>query len=471
MGSASKLKACHACTSGKRRCDKAQPVCGRCDDKDIECRYPPTKRRRVQAPEPTPRPEATHHDLLNLATTFTFSDASNDLVDMNEWTRSLINWGSLSNDPGPQLPNLEPIQPHNQDPLLSTLQTNSSSPDSQELAPSCQSTSTSTLSVKGTTFFLTPESWKIRHLGVSVPGFSSNVCMNYVRGVHAWFTEWVTSCHSPFIHHQLYADTGFPPPIRDAFSAITLHNTKTPENEEVIDEMLEAKISSLVKSYPDSSPDSVMPSHLDTREHLARSQALFIHLVLALYSPSIGARANAEQHIQTLLIWVKQLWDAAVRDPDLQCPRADGHCGAVSSVSAAAAAAADALFDGDPLPRLWRSWVLSESIRRIWLLTTSTIGLYLTMRQKWAECQGGIMFTTRKALWAAKSASSWAEACRNDDPLFMCSLDGDDLFRGVKAAEVDEMARHLFTIMWGVERVESWISRTAGSEGPVRLWY
>lgn len=34
------------------------------------------------------------------------------------------------------------------------------------------------------------------------------------------------------------------------------------------------------------------------------------------------------------------------------------------------------------------------------------------------------------------------------------------LDRGVGAGEVDEFARHLFTIMWGLEKVETWVVRT-----------
>jgi hypothetical protein len=99
------------------------------------------------------------------------------------------------------------------------------------------------------------------------------------------------------------------------------------------------------------------------------------------------------------------------------------------------------------------------------------IGVYLTIRQSWAECQGGIQFTASANIWDAKSASSWAKECRNADPLFICSLDGESLFRTAKAVEVDEMARNLFTIMWGAERVEAWVSRTASDNDDVRLTY
>ncbi|KAM0551237.1 hypothetical protein ACHAPJ_008582 [Fusarium lateritium] len=294
--------------------------------------------------------------------------------------------------------------------------------------------------------------------------------MNYIRGIHAFFTEWITDSHSPFIHGQLYADLGYPPAIQDAFTCITLHNAKTPANEIVVDQMLASKVSLLLESYSTSSAQNNQDANahptLDTREHLSRTQALYVHMVLALFSPSIGVRANAEQHIQTLLTWTRQLWEAALRDPDI-CHH--GH-GEENDSSATDIGLVDALFDGDPLPRLWRSWVLSESIRRIWLLATSTMGVYLTLRQKWAECHGGIYLTARKDFWDAKSASSWAVACRNADPWFVCSLECERLFSNAKAADVDSMLINLFTIMWGVERVESWIARTTEPGQELAIW-
>lgn len=477
MGSARKLKACYACTSGKRRCDKAQPTCGRCEDRDIDCHYPPTKRRRGNTFEDgcsnAPCQSSANDGTLG-STEVTFSNETDDLIDLNQWTRSLINWNALTDDPLPlsqglQLPSI-PQEHH--DHSVPNLQGPSISPTELQGPATCQpATSTTALSSPANSlrFFFAPESWTIRHLSLNAPTFSSSVCMNYIRGIQTWFTDWVVHCHSPFIHRQLYADTGFPDSIQDAFAAISVHNTKTPANEAAIDEILESRVASLLKahqdSYPSSSQDIGVSRALDTREHLARTQSLFVHLVLGLFSPSIRARANAEKRVQTLLQWTRQLWDAAPRDPDIcQSPEAD-------LTASTSAAAADEFFDGDPLPRLWRSWVLSESIRRTWLLATSMIGVYLTIRQSWAECQGGIQFTASTNIWDAKSASSWAKECQNADPLFICSLDGESLFRTAKAVEVDEMARNLFTIMWGAERVEAWVARTASDKDDVRLTY
>jgi len=103
-------------------------------------------------------------------------------------------------------------------------------------------------------------------------------------------------------------------------------------------------------------------------------------------------------------------------------------------------------------------------------MATSTIGVYLTLKQKWAECHGGIYFTAHKDLWEAKTGFAWAAACRKADPLFICSLDCEGLFLSAKASDVDPMLINLFTIMWGVERVENWVARTCEPGEDVRVW-
>ncbi|SCO90304.1 uncharacterized protein FRV6_14432 [Fusarium oxysporum] len=439
MGSATKLKACYSCTNGKRKCDKSQPICGRCNDRDVECRYPPTKRKRLHSSAPGADNGGESQSRLSVGPPslmqIPFSTPDNGLIDLTQWAASLSNWDTL---PAAELPDDSPA-------------TSSETVSSQKDAVD---------------FFLRPDAWAVRHIPFTTPSFPNSVCMNYVHGIHEFFTEWVTNSHSPFIHNQLYADAGLPSTIQDAFTCIVLHNSKTPANETVIDELLASKVSALLKAY---CPDLADPeATIGIREHLSRTQALFVHLVLALFSPSIGARANAEQQIQTLLSWTRQLWEAALRDPDIGLP-CDG-----GDNSAAAASAngivLDSIFDGDPLPRKWRSWVLSESIRRIWLMATSTIGVYLTLKQKWAECHGGIYFTAHKDLWEAKSGFAWAAACRKADPLFICSLDCEGLFLTAKASDVDPMLINLFTIMWGVERVENWVARTCEPGEDVRVW-
>jgi hypothetical protein len=69
--------------------------------------------------------------------------------------------------------------------------------------------------------------------------------------------------------------------------------------------------------------------------------------------------------------------------------------------------------------------------------------------------------TTQAKFWEASSSARWEAVARHTDPLFIYTLKGQMLLdRGVDASEVDEFARHLFTIMWGLEKVETWVVRT-----------
>ncbi|RGP73676.1 hypothetical protein FSPOR_1926 [Fusarium sporotrichioides] len=434
MGSATKVKACFSCTIGKRKCDKAQPTCGRCSDKDVECRYPLTKRKRLRIPaaEPECVSQNTVNETRPIVADAVLPSLPNHLVDPQEWVRSLGNLSTL-------------VAPGLQD--------------------DTESSTTTSNHGDATHFFLKPDAWVIRHIPFTTPSFSNSICMNYVRGIHEFFSEWVTDGHSSFMHRQLYADSGYPAAIQDAFACITLHNVRTQSNEDIVDGIISSKLSALLKSYPQCDGDVNSTTDLDIREHLSRTQALYVHLVLALFSSSIGARANAEQQIQTLLSWTRELWEAALCDPDIcQSENSDGFAASTNAI------VLDVMFDGDTTPRLWRSWVLSESIRRTWLMTTSTIGVYLTLRQKWAECHGGVYFTARKDLWNAKSASSWAVACQSGNPLFICSLECESLFLTAKAPDIDDLLINMFTIMWGIERVENWFARTAERGRSVRVW-
>ncbi|KAM0269857.1 hypothetical protein ACHAQH_009623 [Verticillium albo-atrum] len=283
-------------------------------------------------------------------------------------------------------------------------------------------------------------------MAIETPALGSTVYAENISGLLNWFTLWLSHGHTPFLHRQLYADGVLPQSIRDAYVSVAVHATKTSASDYIVDELLEANLSALFASQP---THEACPS---TRGHLARTQALFIHLVLGLFSPSIPPRANAEIHARTLLRWTQQLWDAASTDPEL--------CRDAAS-STPSDAAFDAAFDGDPAPRLWRIWILAENVRRIWLLSALTVNTYLVIKQQWSECGGGVTFTARKALWAAESAGAWMEAVRRDDPLSDLSLRGDRFISTVGWDEVDDMGKHLFSAIWGPERIESRRTRTA----------
>lgn len=88
--------------------------------------------------------------------------------------------------------------------------------------------------------------------------------------------------------------------------------------------------------------------------------------------------------------------------------------------------------------------------------------MYRSLKGDWINaCGGDICFTARASLRSAASSAAWASIARTTDPLLEYSLRGEEVAkRGIPAIEVDEFAHHMFTLMWGADKVESWVFRT-----------
>jgi hypothetical protein len=433
MRATKKSKACHSCAKGKRRCDKLQPICGRCDELDLECRYPQSRRRRPEDPK-------ANHDRDNgvqgLPALNRLEPA--ELLDLDQLLEP-----STQDHAQAQLDYLDPQLLEGIDSIDQLGLPKSATPANSE-------------------WFLSPDSWTISHFPTNIPPFPAAVFKNYTRVLNIWLKQWVDNGQNPFIHHQLYAESGLPKCVRDAYTSIAVHNTQTDSNETLVFQILEANAKSLVTSQSaDTSPE------LSTRQHLARTQALFIHLAIALFSSPIRTRGQAEEHIPLFMNWLDQLWKSAARDLEAASHPLLGN--AVNQEPSGPEI--DAFFDGDTAPRLWRLWVVAESVRRIWLIGTMTVGIYLTLQRGLSKCNGGVRFTARGNIWAAESAVAWSKLVKQQDPLFLMSLNCSELFTRTRASEVDEFAKHLLTVTHGLEKVESWIARTTVSEDALGIFF
>jgi hypothetical protein len=107
----------------------------------------------------------------------------------------------------------------------------------------------------------------------------------------------------------------------------------------------------------------------------------------------------------------------------------------------------------------WQTWILAESIRRTWLTANITQSVYLTLKQGWANCPGGVVFTAQTKLWDALSACRWAVACREHNHFFLQSLHADKLFTEARAGEIGDFGRLILVVTYGLERVEKWASK------------
>ncbi|KAF4965722.1 hypothetical protein FSARC_6505 [Fusarium sarcochroum] len=424
MGRKSKQKSCFACVETKRRCDKRFPSCSRCLDRDSICTYPPVplsrQRPPLDFPGATVAPDMGFGDVW---TPLAFDNGMNSVTLLGQASGSTL----LDSDLTTSL-------------FYPTWLSSLSAPSSSTMVePSSQLTP----QIFGDLdWFLRPQAWTIAygyHPPDAIP--PASVFSNFIRGLQDWLSRFVKKGHNPFIHRHLYSDSGYPQCIQDAYSACVISNAVNDDNDNIIDAISSTHISNLLNSQPAS--NSMSPGVITTMDHLARTQALLIHILLAVFSPSIQRRARGESLISTLHTWSLQLWDCAAQDSAVASP-------------------VPAIEGLDPIPRLYRAFILSESIRRTVLICNVATGVYNGLKGDTTEsCGGDIQITTQAKFWEAPSSARWEVIARHTDPLFIYSLKGQALLEsGVGAAQVDEFARHLFTVMLGMEKVETWVVRT-----------
>ncbi|TDZ47439.1 Transcription factor gsfR2 [Colletotrichum trifolii] len=440
----SKQKSCFPCVESKRRCDRTLPSCTRCLDRDVECAYVPARRTRrllahfdaPQAVQEVPSPwDLTQPWTVGQLAGVTLSSEHNvEGLDPSIFTPE----ASGSNGTAP-LPTSASYSSSSST-SLSSIDPTASNPESElrirRLTPSTERLC----------WFLVSPSWEMDYQqepSSAIP--PAAVFTNFVRGLQSWLSRFLRKGHNPFIHRHLYSAASMPRCMQDAYAAIAVAQNVNPDNEHVVDSASSTYVLDLLASSH-SAGDHCL-SLLSTREHLARTQALLIHLLLSLFSPSIPRRAKAESLIDTLRAWARQMWDSATLDASTTSAVYP------NTLSLAEPCAQDG---NEVVPGLYRAFVLSESIRRTFLLTSIATGVYSSLQQTWQHsCHGDVCITARAELWDAASSARWEAVARKQDPLFMRSLQGYSMAeRGVPAADVDEFARLLFTVMWGLEKVE-----------------
>ncbi|KAL0933789.1 mnng and nitrosoguanidine resistance protein [Colletotrichum truncatum] len=447
MGRRSKQKSCFPCVEAKRQCDRSLPSCSRCLDREIECKYAPVRRPlRLPAPVEVSRPT------LEL----------NNSWDLNQsWPGTQYSVGDALFRQ--QLDTLDenlciPTTLESIDAAISTIDSNnaSSSACSTTQSGTCENdirTRQLTPTTERLSWFLMSSSWDVAHQQ-QPPSFipPAAVFTNFVRGLQSWLVRFLRKGHNPFIHRHLYLETTMPRCIQDAYAAIAVAQNVSSDNEHAVDAISSTYILDLLASH--SGTDTSF-SLLTTREHLARTQALLIHLLVSLFSSSIPRRAKAESLIDVLRLWARQLWESATLDATTSAIYPN-------TLSMMEDCGRDA---NEAIPSLYRAFILSESVRRTFLLTSIATGVYSSLQQTWSHaCHGDVFVTLRAELWDAPSSARWEAVARRHDPLFIQSLQGHSLVeRGVPAADVDEFARLLFTVMWGLEKVERWVVTTGDS--------
>ncbi|KAJ2977027.1 hypothetical protein NQ176_g4607 [Zarea fungicola] len=389
--------ACFTCTKAKRRCTKEEPGCRRCLARGLLCRYPPLK-MMIELPVDL---EAA---FMGVPSTCSNSDGGG----LNDRATGALPW------------------PEEQRPLSLNFDYSSVALPPQHA------------------WFLSPEHWQIDHRPSlhEQPSFRDEALRFFTQQLLAWLKQWVTEGHSPFIHSQLYQQDS-PSHIQLAFTTCAAYFSKTEATTSFVMRILEEQSATLVEQS-----NALDPTILSTGQHVSRTQALLIYQIIRLFDGDIRSRAQAEDRLDVLLSWATQMWESA-------------------RLSAAASLSSDPLgsqpnafkLDGST-SALWRAWYLAESVRRTYVLSAFLQGVYLTMKQGWSYCPGGVAFSMGTGLWNATSASTWiAEHRDKHGPQLMESKEPETAFINARPADVDEFAKCILTVSRGLESVEEWIAQ------------
>ncbi|KAH6985226.1 hypothetical protein EDB80DRAFT_768029 [Ilyonectria destructans] len=291
-------------------------------------------------------------------------------------------------------------------------------------------------------WFLSPSTWTTDR-SISCTG----ILPNHTPAMHLWIDElrdwlriWIEQGHNPFIHKQLYLYPDMPACLQDALSTFATYLLKTKQNEVTTMNIVQRRADILIAAQGVAGETPNWPS-MPTIDHLARVQALFIYQYIRLFDGNIRQRALADRELPILALWCKQLWESAVSSIN----RGD-FIGIHDETE-------------DPTTRLWRSWILSESVRRTCMIAKFMECVYVGLRDGWTENPGGICFTARRGLWNTDTPRAWAQLVQSADPLSVTCFAADRLFSSAKSCDVDSYSTLLLKLLWGIQTVEAWASR------------
>lgn len=345
-------------------------------------------------------------------------------------------------------------------------------------------------------WFLSPHSWGHFHscdvrvnAGEVDASVSQETLPRYIEKQQSWLRAWTKDGHSPLMHRQLYRHSKMLPCIRAAYTARAAYDLASSGSgakvtalrimEELATELVcsqpevELDPASILSNMVGTSTDSgAVPVILDTFTHLARTQALFIYQITQLFDGDIRARDKAEGHIETLHRWSRQMLESA----RLDCAAAEVlttdetqrllHCERLAESGIRICATRVNPFTmpagaKSTPPTLWQAWVIAESVRRTYISARFVQAVYDAIKRGWAMCPGGIMFAAHVGLWDAETEAKWYAAVRQADIsspfVLMQSLDGHKILEGATPEDVDEFAKSVVEISFGVEQVERWL--------------
>lgn len=306
-----------------------------------------------------------------------------------------------------------------------------------------------------TDWFLAPETWKITHSGLTLGdvAIGKATIKKYIATIQSWFELWVTTASNPFIHAHLYS-ANFPACVQVAYATLTSYIHRTPENTDAVFQIVEDRSNDLLQE--NGAVLSIVGTNewadeedqdIDLFTQLTRLHALMTYQIIGLFDGDIRSRHVAEGHMAVQDSWTSKLFHSAAK--------------ALSNTQVVASH----LVGGLPRPYTssqehWYLWIMSESIRRTWLVASSISPVYSVLQQRWSNCPGGIMYTNRSGLWKAASATEWEKQCLRKDTAFLQRYECSKLFDHAEPADIDEFGTAILEMTFNKELLERWRDRS-----------
>jgi hypothetical protein len=283
-------------------------------------------------------------------------------------------------------------------------------------------------------WFASPETWTIdsppSQLTTQITRFNNTDFSRILDKVFAWLLQWLETGSNPFIHRHLYL-VCFPPSIQSAYTALSTYRHKSPSNTPIVLRIISENATRLVD---EGLILSETPTCLDALWNLPRVQALLVYQVIGLHDTDIRLRHLTERHIPVLEDWVGVLMQQVSQ--------------AIHSLSG--------IHDATPENTLWYSWIIAESVRRLWLVVAGIQGLYKFCcdPNTLNACLGGTLFTSRDGFWEAGSASVWEKRCGERYAGLVRLTETEKLFSMVPREEISEFAKVVLECTYGSEWCE-----------------
>ncbi|KAH8807956.1 RNA polymerase 2 mediator complex component [Xylogone sp. PMI_703] len=421
--------ACSACARSKRKCGRQLPSCARCVDRGRTCIYPPSRNRATLSSRP----------LLTNA------------------SRGSAPRGEV--DDGPSAANAGIPSSHSASLIVADdLMLDLTFPlmDSDFAAPSSPVRSSSAPAIKAD-WFLAPETWRISHGGDTSAdvGVGRAMMKKYITLLQSWFHRWVTTGNNPFIHPRLYS-ASFPACVQVAYATLASYIHRTPTNTDTILQIIEDRSNDLLQE------NGLVLTTVGTEEwidggeqdidlfaQLTRLHALMVYQIIGLFDGDIRSRHVAQGRMAVQDSWANKLVRSAGK----------------SLSNTHAVTVATNLIGCLPGPSTssqeqWYLWILSETIRRTWLVAVSITPIFSALQQRWAACPGGVMYTNRSGLWDATSATEWEKQCSGRNVAFLQRFEYARLLNDMHPADIDEFGTAILNMTCGEELLQKWRDRS-----------